>query len=113
MENQSSNNENPSFVDKFKMDLSTLWKNHKAFFIIFGVLVVAVQFREVIIDFLVSDSKNLVKKTEEKDQELKKEEKELNDKADQLVKEAKELDNQNKPVDEDWYKKWKKLFLLF
>lgn len=86
-------------------DARTLWANNKIFFIVFGLLILIIKFRSVIIDLLVSDSKQLLADTQKKDQQLKSEEDKTNSQANQLVSDANKLD-QNKPtVGEDWNKK--------
>lgn len=94
-----------SFVEKLQAPVSTLWAKHKGFLIGFGLLILIVRFRSVIIDFLVADVHKTVDKAEKKDESLRQEQNAANDQANQLRKEASEI-GQNKPtVDEDWHKK--------
>lgn len=99
------NQQNPSFLDKFKSPISYLWDNHKVFLIIFGVAIIVYKFREVIIDLLVADSHKKMDEAKKQDAALKAEEKQANDQANQLVKEAEALSQDKPKVDEDWYKK--------
>lgn len=101
----AENEQKPSFTDKFTSPLSTLWDNHKVFLIIFGVFILVWKFREVIIDLLVSSSREAVKDAQKQDQALRGEEKAANDQADQLRKEAEALSKDKPTVDEDWHKK--------
>lgn len=101
----AENQQNPSFIGKFKSPISYLWDNHKFFLIIFGVAIIAYKFREVIIDLLVADSHKKVDEAQKKDAILKSEEKQANDQAEQLIKEAEALSQDKPKVDEDWYKK--------
>ena len=101
----AENKQKPSFTDKFTSPLGTLWDNHKVFLIIFGVFILVWKFREVIIDLLVSSSREAVKDAQKQDQALRGEEKAANDQADQLRKEAEALSKDKPTVDEDWHKK--------
>lgn len=95
----------PSFLEKFNLDPKTLWNNHKIFLICFGVLILIVKFRDVLIDILVSSAKSLLKDTKEKDVVLANEEQKAKEDANTLVQKAKEEPLKEKPVDDDWYKK--------
>lgn len=101
----AENQENPTFLQKFKTPLGTLWDNHKVFLIIFGLGILIFKFREVIIDLLVSSARKTVNEAQEKDTVLKAEQDQANDQADQLRKEAEALSKNKPTVDEDWHKK--------
>lgn len=101
----AENQQELSFTDKFKSPLGTLWDNHKVFLIIFGLGILIWKFREVIIDLLVSSSREAVKDAQKQDQTLKGEEKAANDQANQLRNEAAALDDNKPVIDEDWNKK--------
>ncbi|NJO48145.1 MAG: hypothetical protein HC840_00355 [Leptolyngbyaceae cyanobacterium RM2_2_4] len=101
----AENQEQPSFLDKFKSPIGTLWDNHKIFLIIFGLAILIYKFREVIIDLLVSSSREAVKDAQKQDQVLRGEEKAANDQANQLRKEAEALSKEKPTVDEFWHKK--------
>lgn len=101
----AENQEKPSFIEKFNSPLSTLWDNHKAFLIIFGIIILIFKFRGVIMDLLVSSSREAVKDAQKQDAALKAEENKANDQANQLRKEAEDLSKNKEKVDEDWYKK--------
>lgn len=85
------------------MDAKTLWQDHKLFFILFGVVIVIVKFRNVLIDLLVSNSKWIFDNATKKSLNLSGEEKKYNDEADKLIQGTEE--NQGSKVDSDWYKK--------
>lgn len=94
-----------SLKEKFKMSLTDLWNNHKVFLIIFGVLILIVKFRGILIDILVSDGKRVMNDAKKKDAELAGQENKLKSDADELVKKAQEAPSKEKPVDVDWNKK--------
>lgn len=95
----------PGFLEKLQMDPATLWKNHRGFLIGFGLLIVVIKFREVIIDFLVSNSKTILEGAKKQDATLRADENAANAAANKLIDDANKL-SQNKPkVDEDWHKK--------
>lgn len=94
-----------SFFEKFNAPLDVLWDKYKIFLIVFGVLILMVKFREVLIDILVDSSRKTVSDATKQDAALKGEENKANDQANQLKQEASKL-SENKPtVDEDWNKK--------
>lgn len=95
----------PGFLEKLQMDPATLWKNHKGFLIGFGVLILIIKFREVIIDILVSSSKTVLEDAKKKDSSLRADENAANNAANKLIDDAKKLDENKPKVDEDWYKK--------
>ena len=96
--------ENVSFLDKFKMPFSQLWEKHKLFLFIFGLLIVLVKFREVIIDILISSARAKFEDAKQKDANLAGQQNAANNKANQLIDNANKMD-QNKPeVKEDWHK---------
>lgn len=95
----------PSFIEKFNMPFSELWEKYKLFLIGFGLLILIVKFRSVIIDLLISDAHKKVDEAQKKDATLHQEENKANDEANRLRDEANKL-SENKPkVDEDWNKK--------
>lgn len=98
----AENEQKTGFIDKFKAPLSTLWDNHKVFLIIFGIAIIAYKFRSVIIDLLVADSHKKVDEAQNKDVQLREEEKQANDQANQLVKEAEALSKDKPKIDENW-----------
>lgn len=101
----AENQENPSFLDKFKSPIGTLWDKHRVFLIIFGLAILIFKFREVIIDLLVSSARKTVNEAQEKDAKLKSEQDQANDQANQLRKEAEAISKTKPEVDEDWHKK--------
>jgi hypothetical protein len=101
----SEEQQNHSFLQKFNLPVSTLWSQYKVFFILCGVLVLIWKCRELIIDLLVSSSREAVKDAQKQDQTLRGEEKAANDQANQLRKEADALDDKKPVIDEDWNKK--------
>lgn len=97
--------ENNSFFNKFNSSLSELWEKDKVFLLCFGLLILVVKFRSVLISLIVANSKKLLEDTKTADTVLQKQENDYKKKADALVQEAKNLPNTKENVDEDWYKK--------
>jgi hypothetical protein len=88
-----------------KKDLSVLWSEYRTPLIILGSLILALKFRQWLIDFIVSGSKELFDNAQKKDQKLQNQENTANQQADALVNTANELSDTEKTVDSDWYKK--------
>lgn len=94
-----------SFVEKLNLPITTLWEKYKFFLIAFGILILIFKFREVIIDLLVSSSRETVKEAQKQDASLRAEEDKANSQANQLRKDAEDLATNKPKVDEDWNKK--------
>ena len=82
-----------------------LWREYRAFFIVFGILILIVKFREVIISLLLDNAKQTINTAEKKDEQLKTQENQANDAANALRKQADDLSNNQPVVDENWNKK--------
>lgn len=95
----------PSFQDKLKMDAKSLWEDHKLFFILFGLLVLVVKFRDIAIDLLVSGAKKETTAAKKEDSSLATDENNAKASADALVQKAAEEPAKETPVGDDWYKK--------
>lgn len=95
----------PSFGDKLQMDFKDLWNNHKVFFVVFGLLVLIVKFREVLINILISSAKKTMEEAKKEDANLSSQENQAKADADALVKKAQEEPSKEQPVDADWFKK--------
>jgi zona occludens toxin (predicted ATPase) len=95
----------PSFQDKLKMDAKSLWNDHKLFFIVFGVLVLIVKFRDILIDILVSSSKSTMEDAKKEDAKLSTQENQAKADADKAVQDAKDEPAKQTPVTDDWFKK--------
>lgn len=91
-----------AFWAKLNTEISTLWENNKIFVIVFGALILIIKFREVIISFLVADSKRIFDNATKESDSLKKQQDSYNSSADKLVEEAKQLPNHEGPVGTDW-----------
>ena len=100
-----SEEQKPSFLDKFSLPFGTLWDKYKVFLIIFGIFILIWKFRSLIIDLLVSDVHTTMDKAQKQDATLRQEEKEANDQANKLRQEADALSKDKPEVDEDWHKK--------
>lgn len=94
-----------NFWAKINADIKDLWNNNKIFFIIFGILILIVKFRDILINILVSGGKAEMDKATKQDEKLAVEENKAKTDADKLVEQAKEELNKEKPVDENWNKK--------
>lgn len=91
-----------AFWGKLNTGIGTLWENNKIFVIVFGVLILIIKFREVIISFLVADSKRIFDNATKQSDSLKKQQDDYNSSANKLVEEAKQLPNHEGPVGTDW-----------
>lgn len=97
----------PSFWDKLNTPIKSLWENNKGFIIVFGLLILIIQFRQVILDMLISGARKELDTAKTKDAQLASEEKQANDQANKLVDEAKHLSDNKPEVKDDWYKNGK------
>ena len=95
----------PTFLEKLKMSPSQLWAEHRTFLIVAGVLILIIKFQDVILDYLVNSSKELVKDTKKQSDTLQDQENKANNLANQLIKEVQNLDKNKPKVDENWNKK--------
>ena len=86
-------------------DFKTLWIEYRTILILLGALILTLKFRQWLIDFLVSSSKQLFQSTQKQSQSDQLKEDTANKAADTLVQDAKDLPAQETPVGEDWYKK--------
>ena len=93
-----------SLWDKLNTSVKELWEKDKVFFILFGIIIITIKFRDIIIDILVSSSKRVLTDSEIKDTTLAKQESEANKAANALVNRANEAPLKEKPVDENWNK---------
>lgn len=95
----------PSFWTKLNSGFGELWSSSKLFVIIFGVLILIIKFKSVIIDILLKDSKDVLQNTIDKDAKLQQQQNAANDAANALIKQAEDLDKNKPGVGEDWNKK--------
>lgn len=93
------------FWNKLNSDIAELWKNNKLFLIIFGVLILVIKFRTIIINLLIENSKELMKKNKEKDKNLQQQEEDYKKQSEYFLEKAKESSKDKSPIKEDWYKK--------
>lgn len=101
-------------LDKAKAILATIkaqaadiWNRSKMFILAIAGIILAIEFQKIKDFFLVYAGQKEIKKDQEKDQNLAKQEKEANDQANALIEQAKQLPSQQEPVSEDWYTKQK------
>lgn len=85
--------------------LKALWAQYKWTIlpVIIGFVIAAA--RNVIIAFLVRDSKKDVTKAQKQDQQLAQQQTQAQVQATQFVQQAEQLDSDKPEVTEDWYKK--------
>ena len=91
-----------AFQDKLNTDISELWANDKLFLIIFGVLILIVKFRSVLISLIVENGKQIFDAATKKDAQLAASEDQNNKEADKLVQHSKDAADSNEPVSDDW-----------
>ena len=94
-----------AFWAKVNQDAKDIWNKDKGFFIAFGVLILFVKFRDLLIDLLLNSAKRVSDNAKKEDGKLANEESQANSQANDLIKKAQDLPNQQKPIDRDWYKK--------
>ncbi len=90
-----------------KAQLADIWNRSKIFLLAIVGLVLALEFQKLKEFFLAYMGQKEINKAETKDQNLASQENTTNVQADVLVKDAQELPKEEKPVDDDWYKKQK------
>lgn len=88
---------------KIHADIADLWEKDKAFLVIFGVIILSVKFRQIMISLLVSGGKLLFAKSQQTSETLEKQEANYNSSADKLVEQAKETVQSDTSVGDDWY----------
>jgi len=93
------------FWTKVTSDVNDLWEKDKGFVIAFGLIILAVKFREILINLIVSSGKALFQSAEKQNTDLDNQENNDNTTADNLVKKANQLPNDEKPVDPNWNQK--------
>lgn len=93
-----------AFWAKINSDINDLWEKDKGFLLLFGVIILVVKFRDILISLIVASSKRLFDKTQQQSDALKTKEDSDNAAADKLVEEANKLTNSNPPPGDDWYK---------
>lgn len=94
-----------AFWAKINTDLQELWAKDKLFVAIFGMLILIVKFRNIAIDLLVSNGKQIANDAQKKDETLAAQENQDKAAADKLEEQAKEEPSKETTVDSDWYKK--------
>lgn len=90
---------------KFKAFWANLPLQAKLVAIAGFVAVVVAKYRDVLMNLILTSANRLMKKTEDKDAELAKQENQAKSEANKLVEEANKLPEGKPTVTEDWYKK--------
>ena len=85
--------------------LGELWDSCRIPLVLFGTIIVILKFRNILINFLIKNAKQVYNNAQKQNQsEILKEDRD-NKQADQLVQETKDLQQQEtQPVADDWYK---------
>jgi hypothetical protein len=94
-----------TFLEKLSQPVTTLWQESRVFLLVFGIIILIVKFRDVIIDLILGEAKHQVDTATKTDAQLKSQENAANDQANQLRKEADTLSDNLPPVTDDWNKK--------
>lgn len=98
-----------SLQDKVGNWLKDVYNSNKILFYtiipIMGIIYLVIKFHNIIIDFLIGNSKDILKDATEKDAKLAQQADATKAQADALVKTANDLPKQEAPVDQDWDKK--------
>lgn len=92
-------------ITKASQDAKDIWNQDKAFFFLAGALILTIKFRQILINIIIGNAKDLfnsAQKQDAKDQNL---ENKANAQADQLVQDAQQAPAQEQPVNTDWNKK--------
>lgn len=93
------------YNNKVKPFLKNMWLQNRVLFWISAAIVLVIKYRDILISILVNSGKKIYTQSQQKSDELQKQEKDLNDQANALVDQAKNAPDSEKPVDPDWYKK--------
>jgi hypothetical protein len=88
-----------------KTDIADIWKKDKAFLIAFGLIVLALKFRDILVYLIVSNSKQLFDKTRKQGDLLQGQEDANNFRVQKLQEQAKTLVNSDTKSDDNWYEK--------
>src|ERR1035437_2398125 len=94
-----------AFLLKLNTGAKELWEKDKVFVIVFGLLILIVKFKDVLISLLVASAKRTVEDAQKKDATLATQESQANTQADALVQKAKDEASKETPVGTDWHKK--------
>jgi hypothetical protein len=91
-----------AFWAKLNTDVSELWNNSKIFVVIFGIIIVILKFRNVFMDLIVANAKDIFKDASQQGSELQDQENQNNQEADQLISDANEIGKDQPPISPDW-----------
>jgi hypothetical protein len=94
-----------AFWAKITSDIGTLWAKDKGFVILFGVVILGVQFRNILIGILSYSAKNIFKSAQKEDAALAQQEDANKTSAERYEEQANQTTNYETPVNEDWNKK--------
>ena len=87
-----------------KAQIIDIWNRSKIFIISFFSLLLIAKFRNIMLDWLISNSKKIDTNAHKEDTKAAETESKDSQKADALVAQAKALPATETPVTEDWYK---------
>lgn len=92
-----------AFWTKVTGDIGDLWEKDKGFVIAFGIIILGVKFREILISLIASSGKAIFTKAQAEDADLAKKEEGYKTSAEKLAKQANQP-TKSEPVTEDWNK---------
>jgi hypothetical protein len=90
---------------KLNTNISELWSDSKVFVIIFGVLIVILKFRSILVNFIVLGAKSIFNQASQQSSADQNQESKDNNNANDLINQANILPDNQPPVTPDWYKK--------
>lgn len=88
--------------DKLNQDWKDIWNQDKAFFFLFGIVILFIKFRDIIISLMLSSAKREFDTAQKQDIVLSKQENKAKIESEVLVQQAQDLPLTKKPVTEDW-----------
>jgi hypothetical protein len=94
-----------AFWAKVTSDVGDLWEKDKGFVIAFGIIILGVKFRDIMISLITSSGKAIFNKAQATDATLAKQEDSDKTSAESLEQQANQTTNPQSEVTEDWNKK--------
>jgi hypothetical protein len=93
-----------TFWARLNADFTKLWAEDRIFFIAFGVIILTLKFRTILINLIVTNAKSIFTKAQTQDDKLTTQENAEKTASNGLVQDAMQLPKSEQPVSEDWYK---------
>ena len=92
------------FSARVNQDLKDLWDKDRLFLITFGVIILFVKFRDLLISILLNSANRVQASAKKSDSKLASQENNANNEANALVEDAHNVAQDEAPVDSNWYK---------